>query len=66
MHFVTFISAAYLFCNNCILIRMRTNGCVHFVDAVRALVINNQGSKMKSRLTPGRKKDRGGEGKHLQ
>ena len=30
-------NATYLFCNNFDLISIRTSGCVHFVDAIRAL-----------------------------
>ena len=44
-----FLSAAYLFCTNCVLKPMRTNGCVHFVGPSRAITVikfNNQRSKM--------------------
>ena len=37
MYCVPFLSAAYLFCTNCFLIPMRTNGCVHFAHAIRTL-----------------------------
>ena len=33
-------SVAYLFCANCFLIPMRTNGCVHFVHAIRTLQLS--------------------------
>ena len=40
MYYVSFSSAAFVFCTNCFLIRMRANGCVHFVHAIRTLQLS--------------------------
>ena len=40
MYYVPFLSASYLFCTNCFLIPVRTNGCVHFGHAIRTLQLS--------------------------
>ena len=39
MYCVPFLPAAYLFCTNCFLIPMRTNGCVHFALTCNSHII---------------------------
>ena len=38
--YVLFLSAAHLLCTICFLKSMRTNGCVHFVHAIRTLLLS--------------------------
>ena len=48
-----YLSTAYLFCTNCFLIPMRTNGCVHFAHAIRTLylLLSNMSRRMEKKTT---------------